>query len=147
MEVPQEEVAMNRGLRISRFLGGTALHLAILAICTLSASAQIDRGAIVGRVMDASGAVVPNATVTVTNKATGGAVATSANASGEYQVLALIPGTYSVKVSAPGFESVLRDDVALHVQDRVSIEITLRVGSVTQEVVVTGSEPLLETQT
>src|SRR5437763_4520809 len=141
------EVAMNRGLRTSRFLGRTALQLAILAICTMSAFAQIDRGAIVGKVMDASGAVVPNATVMVINKATGVAANTAANGSGEYQVLALIPGTYSVKASAPGFESVVRDDIALHVQDRVSIEITLRVGSVTQEVVVTGSEPLLETQT
>ena len=138
---------MNRESMNPKFFFRTALQLTILAICALSASAQVDRGAIVGRVMDASGAVVPKATVMVTNKATGVVVTTSANDSGEYQVLALIPGTYSVKVSAPGFESVLRDDIMLHVQDRLSIEVTLKVGSVNQEVLVTGREPLLQTQT
>lgn len=138
---------MNRGLMTRRVLGWTALQLAVLAICVSSASAQIDRGAIVGRVMDASGAGVPKATVTVTGKDTGVVVTTPANTSGEYQVLALIPGTYSVKVSSPGFESVLRDDIVLHVQDRLSIDVTLKVGSVTQEVVVTGREPILQTET
>jgi len=97
--------------------------------------------------MDSSGAVVPKASITVTNKATGVAITTPVNDSGEYQVLALIPGSYTVKASADGFESVLRDDIELHVQDRLSIEFVLKVGSVTQEVVVTGGEPLLQTQT
>jgi len=97
--------------------------------------------------MDSSGAVVPKASITVTNKATGVAITTPVNDSGEYQVLALIPGSYTVKASADGFGSVLRDDIELHVQDRLSIEFVLKVGSVTQEVVVTGGEPLLQTQT
>jgi len=97
--------------------------------------------------MDSSGAVVPKASITVTNKATGVAITTPVNDSGEYQVLALIPGSYTVKASADGFESVLRDDIELHVQDRLSIEFVLKVGSMTQEVVVTGGEPLLQTQT
>ncbi len=101
----------------------------------------------VGRVLDASGAVVPKANVTVTNKATGVALTTPVNDVGEYQVQSLIPGTYSVKVTADGFESALRDNVVVHVQDRISLEFTLKVGSVNQEVVVTGGEPLLHTQT
>jgi len=74
------------------------------------------------------------------------AITTPVNDSGEYQVLALIPGNYTVKASADGFESVLRDDIELHVQDRLSIEFVLKVGSMSQEVVVTGGEPLLQTQ-
>jgi len=124
-----------------------ALLSAFFTFYVLSASAQIDRGAIVGRVVDASGAVVPKATVTVLNKDTGVSVATSTNEIGDYQALALIPGTYSVRVSAQGFDTVLRDNIQLHVQDRLSIEVTLRVGSVSQEVVVTGREPLLQTET
>src|SRR5947208_7081481 len=137
---------MNRGVG-ARSLRGPVLLFAILALCALPAFGQIDRGVIVGRVMDTSGGVVPKATIIVTNKATGVVMTVPVNDAGEYQVLALIPGTYSVKASADGFESVLRDDIILHVQDRLSIEFTLKVGSVNQQVVVTAGEPLLQTQT
>src|SRR5437868_13828566 len=138
---------MIRSMQTTRFLQRSALALVIFVLSAISASAQIDRGAIVGRVMDASGAVIPKANVTVTNKATGVVVTTQGNDAGEYQVLALIPGIYSVRVSAPGFDTMVRDNLELHVQDRLSIEATLKVGSVNQEVVVTGREPLLQTQT
>src|SRR5438067_13343061 len=137
---------MNRGVG-ARSLRGPVLLFAIVALCALPAFGQIDRGVIVGRVMDTSGGVVPKATIIVTNKATGVVMTVPVNDAGEYQVLALIPGTYSVKASADGFESVLRDDIILHVQDRLSIEFTLKVGSVNQQVVVTAGEPLLQTQT
>ena len=138
---------MNRGVGTRGFLDCTLLLAALLAASALPAFGQVDRGAIVGRVLDSSGGAVPKATITVTNKPTGVAITTPVNGSGEYQVLALIPGTYSVKVSAAGFESVLRDDIVLHVQDRLSIEFVLKVGSVNQQVVVTAGEPLLQTQT
>jgi len=121
--------------------------MTLLAMGSWSAFAQVDRGVMVGRVLDASGAVVPKAIVTVTNKATGVPLTTPVNDAGEYQVLSLIPGTYSVKVTAEGFESALRDNVVVHLQDRISLEFTLKVGSVNQEVLVTGGEPLLQTQT
>src|SRR5215469_14983131 len=119
----------------------------VLAFCALPAFGQIDRGAITGRVLDSSGGVVPGATVVVTNKATGVAVTTTVNDAGDYQILALIPGVYSVKVSANGFQTALQDNVELHVQDRLSLGFTLKVGSVSQEIVVSGGEPLLQTQT
>jgi hypothetical protein len=138
---------MNQSLGVRGLLKWAGLLMAFLAMGSLSAFAQVDRGVMVGRVLDASGAVVPKATVTVTNKATGVALTTPVNDAGEYQVLSLIPGTYSVKVTAEGFESALRDNVVVHLQDRISLEFTLKVGSVNQEVVVTGGEPLLQTQT
>jgi len=142
----QQEAAMNSRPGFTKAIFSRALALCFLAFCALPAIAQIDRGAIVGRVTDASGAVVPKASVVVTNKDTGVAVTTSTNEAGEYQVLALIPGTYSVRVSSQGFDSVLRDNIALHVQDRLSVEVSLKVGSVSQEVIVTGAEPLLQTE-
>lgn len=138
---------MNRGMGTRSFLCWALLLAPLVALSALSAYGQVDRGAIVGKVLDSSGAIVPKATVTVTNKATGVAITSPVNDSGDYQVLALIPGTYSVKVSADGFESVLRDDIVLHVQDRLSIGFVLKVGSVNQQVVVTSREPLLQTQT
>lgn len=137
---------MNRGVGTRKLREGAWLLFVWFVVCVLPAFGQVDRGAIAGRVMDSSGAVVPKASIAVTNKATGVAITTPVNDSGEYQVLALIPGNYTVKASADGFESVLRDDIELHVQDRLSIEFVLKVGSMSQEVVVTGGEPLLQTQ-
>src|SRR5712664_1764790 len=138
---------MNRSLGARGLLKWAGLLMTLLAMGSWSAFAQVDRGVMVGRVLDASGAVVPKAIVTVTNKATGVPLTTPVNDAGEYQVLSLIPGTYSVKVTAEGFESALRDSVVVHLQDRISLEFTLKVGSVNQEVLVTGGEPLLQTQT
>jgi hypothetical protein len=138
---------MNRGVGTRELLTWAGLLLVFLAVGALPAFAQVDRGAIVGTVLDASGAVLRQATVTVTNKATGVALTTPINDAGEYQVLALIPGTYSVKVSAQGFETAVREGVAVHVQDRLSLNFSLKVGSVVEQVVVTGAEPLLQTQT
>lgn len=138
---------MNREIKTRRLLGSAMLFAVLLVVSALPAFGQIDRGTIVGTVLDSSGAIVPKATVTVTNKATGVALTSPVNDSGEYQILALIPGTYSLKVSANGFESALRDDIVLHVQDRLSIGFVLKVGSVNQQVVVTSREPLLQTQT
>src|ERR1700747_3150307 len=109
----EREAAMNLRLETKGSLRHSAFGFVIFAVCALSAFAQVDRGAIVGRVVDASGAVVPRAAVTVTNKATGVVVTTTTNDTGEYQVLALIPGTYSVRVSSQGFDSVVRDNLEL----------------------------------
>ncbi|MFZ0639120.1 MAG: TonB-dependent receptor [Candidatus Acidiferrales bacterium] len=138
---------MNRGIKTRRLLGWAMAFAVLLGVSTLPAFGQIDRGAIAGRVLDASGAIVPNATVTITNKATGIVVTTPVDAAGEYQVLTLIPGIYSVKASADGFDSVLRDDIILHVQDHLSVNFALKVGSVKTEIVVTGGESMLQTQT
>jgi hypothetical protein len=141
------EAAMKRGITSRRFFEWTILLLTLLVICALPTFGQIDRGTIEGRILDPSGGVVTNATVTITNKATGVVVTAPVNGSGDYQVQTLIPGTYSVMVSADGFERVLRDNIEVHVQDRLSIGFVLKVGSVTQQVLVTAGEPLLQTQT
>jgi hypothetical protein len=133
--------------RSGRFFSWTVMLGALLAICALPAFGQIDRGAIEGKIVDSSGGAVPKATVIITNKATGVVVTTPVNGAGDYQVLTLIPGVYTVKASADGFESVLRDNIELHVQDRLSVDFVLKVGSMSQQVVVTAGEPLLQTQT
>ena len=108
---------------------------------------QLDTGSIVGTVRDPSGAAVPKAAVTVTNTATGVAVTSETNAAGEYQVTALIPGTYSVKVTAPGFAAQVNNAVEIHVQSRLSVDFSLNVGEVTQTMEVQAATPLLQTET
>jgi hypothetical protein len=138
---------MNRGGKARQLAKWVMFCLFLLALATMPAVAQIDRGTIVGTVLDTSGAVVQQAKVVVTNQATGVAVNTPVNAVGDYQVMALIPGTYSVKASAQGFETAVREGIVLHVQDRLSLNFSLKVGAVTEQVQVSGAEPLLQTQT
>lgn len=124
--------------------GWAAATLIILS--TVAALAQIDTGSIVGTVRDPSGAAVPKASITVTNTATGVSATTQTNSAGEYQVTALIPGTYSVKVIAPGFGSQVNGGVEIHVQSRPSIDFTLKVGEVSTTVEVGATTPLLQTE-
>ncbi len=122
----------------------------MLALATLLASAafaQIDTGSIVGTVRDPSGAAIPKATVTLTNKATNQVQTTATNQSGEYQFNALHPGNYSVRAVISGFSAQAIDDVPIDVQSRPSIDFTLQVGSVTQTLEVQSIAPLLNTQT
>ena len=138
---------MIRAMGIGRLLRWTMILVAFFGLAALPASAQIDRGAITGRVLDASGAIVPNATVTITNKATGVEISTTVDSAGEYQVLTLIPGVYTVKASATGFETTVQENIEVHVQDRLSLDFALKVGAIKQEVEVTTGEPVLQTQT
>ncbi len=108
--------------------------------------AQIDTGAIVGTVTDQTGAVIPDVRITVTNKATAVAVAATTNAQGQYQVAALIPGTYLVKAEAPGMGAQNYDNIRIDVQSRPAIDFRLSVGSVQHVVTVDAVSPILQTR-
>jgi hypothetical protein len=123
-----------------------ACFIALVMLLTSVLTAQIDTGAIVGTVRDPTGAAIPRATVTITNTATNITLTTTSNEAGEYQFTALIPGTYSVKASAPGFSTQAVGDVEIHVQSRPSVDFSLKVGEVTQVLEVQAQSPLLQTQ-
>jgi hypothetical protein len=136
------------GYRSAKFLVRVfALVGALALVFPGRATAQIAHGSIVGAVTDQSGAAVPKAAVTVTNKATGVSQTATTNSAGQYQVLALNPGTYSVRANAAGFQQEVQDGIVIHVQFRQQVNFSLKVGSVRQEVVVTQQAPLLQTQT
>ena len=136
---------------LRRAAKGATIHAVGFALAVALAGSlawsQADRGSIVGTVRDASGALVPSATVTVTNGATGVSVTTQTNSAGEYQVLALLPGVYQAKVNASGFQTEVRGGITIDVQTRQQVDFALKVGSVQQEIQVTAAEPLLQTQT
>jgi hypothetical protein len=111
-----------------------------------NASAQKDTGSILGTVRDSTGAVVPDAKVTVTNVDEGIPFTTSTNSSGEYVATPLKIGRYTVTIERQGFNKVTIGPVELQVQQRLAVDATLVVGSVTQVVEVTGAVPQLETQ-
>ncbi len=108
---------------------------------------QVDTGALSGIVADATGALVPNAAVTVTQIETGIRAALRTNPSGFYSAPALKPGTYSVAVTAEGFQTATRSGIELHVQERLVINVTLEVGATTSEITISESVPLLESET
>jgi hypothetical protein len=110
------------------------------------ALAQTDTGAIVGTVRDQSGAVIPGATVTATQVETGVSVTAVTNEAGNYVFPTLRIGRYSVGAELSGFRRALRSDLQVSVQSRLQIDFRLELGELTEQVVVTGGAPLLETQ-
>lgn len=105
-------------------------------------------GAIAGTVTDESGAVVPDATVFITNTLTGAVARTVyTNASGVYDAEALPVGTYQVAVEAKGFERSVRSGIILNVADRLGIDFVLNVGALTQSVNVKAQAAVVQTQT
>src|SRR6516164_6377190 len=94
----ERRISMTKSVRPQMTFRRMALTLVFLLAVSGSALAQADRGAIVGTVRDPTGAVVPGASVIVTNKATDVALTTVTNNAGEYQALGLLPGDYTVRV-------------------------------------------------
>ncbi len=125
-----------RTLRIAIGMLGAALGIA---------SAQTG-GQITGEVRDPSGALVPNASVTVTNTATNVARTTITNTAGLYSFPDLTPGVYDVKVVLAGFASVVKTKVELQVQQVARVDFALAVGQATQTVEVAASAALLSTE-
>jgi hypothetical protein len=131
--------------------GRTALVSMTVVVLMLlspwSASAQQDAATITGEVRDPSGAVVPGATVIVTNIGTNIGVTTVTNDRGSFTVPSLRPGDYSLTAEAPGFTKTVRSGLTLQVAQVARVDVTLQAGQLSETVQVTGASPLLETQT
>jgi hypothetical protein len=123
------------------------LFLAISFLLPSVIHAQIDTGSIVGVVRDPSGAAIAGATVTLKNNATSVTRVVTTNEEGGYQFAAIIPGTYSVQVSAANFESAISTNIEINVQSRPAIDFALKVGQSTQVIEVSSISPVLQTET
>ncbi|WP_158749244.1 TonB-dependent receptor [Acidobacterium sp. S8] len=108
--------------------------------------AQVDQGSIAGVIQDASGAVVPNAAVTVTNVDTGLSFQTKSNGSGTYVVTPLKIGNYTITATAEGFQTTARENVHVDAQQKLGVNLTLQLGSVSQTITVSTAPPMLQTQ-
>ncbi len=131
-----------------RFTRKVGLFVATAAVCgaPLSGRAQAVFGSVYGVVEDASGAVVPNATITVTDTAKGISVTAQSNASGEYTVGRLIPDPYTVKVDASGFKTFESTGVNVLADQSAKVDANLTIGSEAQVVQVNAdSVPQLKT--
>ena len=111
-----------------------------------TALAQNDVGSIVGFVTDSSGAVVPNAKVTIKNEGTGESRTVSTDASGHYAVPNLPPTVYTMTAEATGFQKFESTHNVLASNSTISIDAVLTLGAATQTVEVTATAALLQTQ-
>ena len=120
-----------------------------LAICFLfmqSAFAQSTAG-ITGTVTDATGAVVPNATVTVRNQDTGEERTTQTDSSGQYLIPSLAVGTYRIEVKSAGMQSVVASNLVVNVGTTVRQDFSLKVASTTETIEITAAPPVVESTT
>src|SRR5690349_13313575 len=120
----------------------TALIL-LLALSAVSMFAQSTAtGTIVGTVTDPQGAVVPDATVAMTDKSTNATSKTTTNNAGHYVFVNVNPGTYDIKITKQGFQTALVQGQVVEVGKSLTEDVRLPVGSVTQEITVetTGTE-------
>jgi len=118
----------------------------LLILPSKAAFAQYDTGSIVGTIHDASGAVVPNVTVTVTNDATGIATVVKTTDSGDYDIPSLRAGVYTISASATGFATAQAKSITLSVGARERIDLVLKVGTA-QATTIEVSDVALQVET
>jgi hypothetical protein len=121
------------------------LILACLAVPSVSSAQAL--GTIAGVVKDASGAVLPGATVEAASPALIEKVRTVVtDGSGQYRIVNLPPGAYSVTFTLPGFSGVKRDGIEVTASFTASVNADLRVGAVSETITVTGETPIVDVQ-
>jgi len=132
-----------------RFVKGSRLYfgLLLLAAFTLSVPnyAQVLYGSVLGTLLDASGAVVPGAQVTITNKATGVNREVQSDGEGRFFLPNLQAGSYQLKVSKSGFRSVTQDGVEVSINSVTRADFKLEVGQMTETISVSASAAALQT--
>jgi len=122
----------------------------LLVLCgmawSLSAPAQVG-GKLEGVVTDSSSAVVPGATIVVTNAQTGISREASTDSQGRYVFNVLPPARYDLTASLAGFKTTRREGITLTVGAELVVDMSLELGAVAEQVTVTGEAPLVETRT
>lgn len=121
--------------------------LVAIAALTSTAMGQTDRGSIRGSVLDTSGAVLPAASITATNEATGIQTATLSTEAGVYTIPNLRAGQYTVTAEKSGFKKLVQEHVKVDVAAVTTVALTMQVGDVAESVTVSEVAPQLRTET
>src|SRR5215469_5958790 len=117
-----------------------------IAISAVALMGQSGTTTITGIVKDATGAPLPNASISITNVESGVQVATQTNGDGIYRAAALLPGSYRLEVSAAGFDHLTRGPIGVTVNQTIAVDLELQVGRQNETVTVTEAAPLVESQ-
>ena len=131
-----------------RSLRRTLVALLVMSVCAGYAIPQTNRGGISGTVTDSSGAVIPGATVTITNRGTNQSVKLTTSEAGSYSASSLEPVVYTVTVEAPGFKKAVIESVKVDTAVTSTLDVKLEAGAVEHQVTITATEtPLLNKET
>ena len=130
-----------------RLLLSVGFGAVMMCLFSSFAHAQAVSGTVVGTITDTSGAVVPEAAVTIKDEGTGVSRHTTTDGSGNYNFAYVKPATYEVSVSKAGFTTAVEAHIELSVNSTVRVDMALKAGSVTQTVTVVSEAPLLQTDT
>ena len=128
----------------SMILRSLLLFTFLVATTISPAFGQLTTADILGTVTDATGAVIPNATVVLTNTGTNEKRTTTSNSSGDYTFSLLPVGHYSLSIKASGFQASITNDLAVEAGDRARNDVHLQTGSESEVIEVTATTPLLQ---
>ena len=120
------------------------MMLALVMLTSVRVYAQVSGATLTGTVSDASGAVIPNGQITIKNRATGEVREATTNSTGFYSTPNLLPGSYEVSVSAPGFSTQIQSGITLTVGAQQVLNIQMKVGQVSQNIEVTTEAPVVQ---
>ncbi len=144
--VPLRQPAIEEGQgetmtkKISLIIGALAVFALSLMLGSTTAAAQSNAATLTGTVNDPTGAVIPKATIAVTDEASGVVRTTASDEAGFFSLVGVPVGAYDVKVSAQGFNSLVRKGVAVHIDDQIELKgITLAVAGANASVTVTAT--------
>ncbi len=124
---------------------GLAAAVAITVLLT-PARAQVGSGSITGVVRDTTQSPIPGAAIKIINAQSGVITNVVTNETGAYRVNSILPGTYRIEASAPGFDTVVQQDLALSTGQTLAVDLTLQVGEQHQTVTIEANAPLSDTQ-
>jgi len=110
-------------------------------------AAQSPNATVTGMITDSTSSAIPGASVQLIDVKTNVATTATTNQDGLYHITGLVPSVYRAVISKEGFNRVVKDEIVLHVQDEVSLNFSLEVGSVSESITVEAGEPLLQSQT
>ena len=136
----------NQRTRSRKFLlASIPLTILMTMILAGASFAQTLYGSIVGNVTDSAGAVVTGAAVTITQKETGQSREGVTDASGGYEFPTMQVGTYTIKISKPGFKTVTKENIVVTINSTTRIDLAVEIGQVTETVLITAEAPQLKT--
>src|SRR5215510_15009405 len=128
----------------SRFVARVSF---LMLLASASVFSQANVGRIFGSISDPSTALIPGASVTITDVDRGTTRTVITDEAGAYNAPSLPPGTYRVRAELPGFKTVERPNVVLEIAKELKIDLTLEPGAVSEKVTVTDEVPMIETAT
>src|SRR6266849_8086753 len=121
--------------------------LAVVVVCTVAVLGQTNKGGISGTVTDQNGALVPGATVTITNLGTNQSQTVTTSESGAYSASSLEPVAYSIRVEMKGFKKAFVGKVKVDTATVATVNVSLETGTIDQTVTISSDAQLINTET